>query len=111
LRIGLFTNNYLPFCGGVTISVETLRRGLEARGHEVWTVAPRFPGARDAASRVIRVPSVPAAIREGVAPAGSATWVTAPPGRAHFLSSIRRSAAFILSGRWMADAWSRAKPT
>ena len=61
MRIGLFTNNYLPFCGGVTISVETLRRGLEARGHEVWTVAPRFPGARDAASRVIRVPSVPAA--------------------------------------------------
>ena len=61
MRIGLFTNNYLPFCGGVTISVETLRRGLEARGHEVWTVAPRFPGARDAAPRVIRVPSVPAA--------------------------------------------------
>ena len=24
MRIGLFTNNYLPFCGGVTISVETL---------------------------------------------------------------------------------------
>src|SRR5205085_2481022 len=30
------------------------------------------------------LPSVPAAIREGVAPAGSATWVTAPPGRATF---------------------------
>src|SRR5439155_18295 len=29
VRIALFTNNYLPFCGGVTISVETLRRGLE----------------------------------------------------------------------------------
>jgi len=44
VRIGLFTNNYLPFCGGVTISVETLRRGLERRGHEVWLFAPRFPG-------------------------------------------------------------------
>ena len=61
MRIGLFTNNYLPFCGGVTISVETLRRGLEARGHEVWTFAPRFPGAPDSDPRVVRVPSVPAA--------------------------------------------------
>jgi 1,2-diacylglycerol 3-alpha-glucosyltransferase len=61
VRIGLFTNNYLPFCGGVTISVETLRRGLEARGHEVWTFAPRFPGAPDASPRVVRFPSVPAA--------------------------------------------------
>jgi 1,2-diacylglycerol 3-alpha-glucosyltransferase len=61
VRIGLFTNNYLPFCGGVTISVETLRRGLEARGHEVWTFAPRFPGAADHDPRVVRVPSVPAA--------------------------------------------------
>jgi glycosyltransferase involved in cell wall biosynthesis len=61
VRIGLFTNNYLPFCGGVTISVETLRQGLEARGHEVWTFAPRFPGAADAHPRIVRFPSVPAA--------------------------------------------------
>jgi 1,2-diacylglycerol 3-alpha-glucosyltransferase len=60
VRIGLFTNNYLPFCGGVTISVETLRRGLERRGHEVWLFAPCFPGALDDAPRVVRVPSVPA---------------------------------------------------
>jgi len=61
VRIGLFTNNYLPFCGGVTLSVETLRRGLERRGHEVWLFAPRFPGYTDETPRVIRVPSVPAA--------------------------------------------------
>ena len=60
MRIGLFTNNYLPFCGGVTISVETLRRGLEACGHEVWIFAPRFPGAVDEAPRIVRFPSVPA---------------------------------------------------
>ena len=60
MRIALFTNNYLPFCGGVTISVETLRRGLEARGHDVWVFAPRFPGASDASPRVVRYPSVPA---------------------------------------------------
>jgi 1,2-diacylglycerol 3-alpha-glucosyltransferase len=61
VRIGLFTNNYLPFCGGVTISVETLRRGLQARGHEVWTFAPRFPGVADTEPRIVRFPSVPAA--------------------------------------------------
>jgi glycosyltransferase involved in cell wall biosynthesis len=61
VRIGLFTNNYLPFCGGVTISVETLRRGLQARGHEVWVFAPRFPGLADVDPRVVRFPSVPAA--------------------------------------------------
>jgi glycosyltransferase involved in cell wall biosynthesis len=60
VRIGLFTNNYLPFCGGVSISVETLRRGLEARGHDVWVIAP---AAKDAAPdpAVIRYPSIPAA--------------------------------------------------
>jgi glycosyltransferase involved in cell wall biosynthesis len=60
VRIALFTNNYLPFCGGVTISVETLRRGLEARGHAVWVMAPRFRGAADGGPRVLRYPSIPA---------------------------------------------------
>ena len=60
MRIGLFTNNYLPFCGGVSISLETLRRGLEARGHAVWIIAP---AARQAVPdpAVLRYPSVPAA--------------------------------------------------
>jgi glycosyltransferase involved in cell wall biosynthesis len=61
VRVALFTNNYLPFCGGVTISVEALRQGLEARGHEVWVFAPRFPGALEAVPRVVRYPSLPAA--------------------------------------------------
>jgi 1,2-diacylglycerol 3-alpha-glucosyltransferase len=60
VRIALFTNNYLPFCGGVTISVETLRRGLEERGHEVWVMAPRFRGVRDGGPGVLRYPSIPA---------------------------------------------------
>jgi glycosyltransferase involved in cell wall biosynthesis len=61
VRIGLFTNNYLPFCGGVTISVETLRRGLAARGHDVWVFAPRFRHAPPDPPRVVRYPSFPAA--------------------------------------------------
>jgi 1,2-diacylglycerol 3-alpha-glucosyltransferase len=61
VRIALFTNNYLPFTGGVTISVETLRRGLEARGHDVWVFAPRFPSGPREEPHVVRYPSVPAA--------------------------------------------------
>jgi glycosyltransferase involved in cell wall biosynthesis len=61
VRVALFTNNYVPFCGGVTISVETLRRGLEASRHEAWVFAPRFPGAPPDGDHVIRYPSVPAA--------------------------------------------------
>ncbi|OZB04658.1 MAG: glycosyl transferase family 1, partial [Marinobacter sp. 34-60-7] len=30
LRVAMFTNNYLPFIGGVPISIERLRRGLES---------------------------------------------------------------------------------
>src|SRR5919204_6284945 len=60
MRVALFTNNYLPFCGGVTISVETLRRGLEARGHETWVFAPRLPGSSEHGHRVVRYPSLPA---------------------------------------------------
>jgi 1,2-diacylglycerol 3-alpha-glucosyltransferase len=60
VRVALFTNNYAPFCGGVTTSVHTLRRGLAARGHEVWVFAPRFPDADDD-PHVVRYPSIPAA--------------------------------------------------
>jgi glycosyltransferase involved in cell wall biosynthesis len=60
MRVALYTNNYVPFCGGVTVSVETLRRGLEARGHEAWVLAPRFPGTVADPPRVLRYPSVPA---------------------------------------------------
>jgi glycosyltransferase involved in cell wall biosynthesis len=61
VKVALFTNNYLPFRGGVTTSVETLRRGLEARGDEAWVFAPRFPGAVDPPGRIVRYPSLPAA--------------------------------------------------
>jgi 1,2-diacylglycerol 3-alpha-glucosyltransferase len=61
VRIALFTNNYLPFCGGVTTSVETLRRGLARRGHDVCVFAPRFRAALDDPPGVVRYPSIPAA--------------------------------------------------
>src|SRR5262249_42927159 len=60
MRVALYTNTYVPFCGGVPVSVEPLRRGLEAGGHEAWVLAPRFRGAAADPPRVLRYPSVPA---------------------------------------------------
>ncbi|HEX2481199.1 MAG TPA: glycosyltransferase [Methylomirabilota bacterium] len=60
MRIGLFTNNYFPMLGGVPTAVETIRRDLEALGHEVVIVAPRMAGADDGGRWLIRVPAVPA---------------------------------------------------
>ncbi|MDE6924671.1 MAG: glycosyltransferase, partial [Acetatifactor sp.] len=42
MRIALMTNNYKPFMGGVPISIERLKRGLEALGHRVTVFAPTY---------------------------------------------------------------------
>lgn len=45
LSIAFFTNNYLPFIGGVPISIFRLAKGLRGRGHTVHIFAPEYPGA------------------------------------------------------------------
>jgi 1,2-diacylglycerol 3-alpha-glucosyltransferase len=60
MRVGLFTNNYLPFRGGVTTAVETLRRGLEALGHQAWVFAPAAQTPHPDPPFVFRYPSIPA---------------------------------------------------
>jgi 1,2-diacylglycerol 3-alpha-glucosyltransferase len=67
MRIGLFTNNYLPFRGGVTTAVETLRHGLEAQGHQAWVFAPASSAPHDDPAFVYRYPSVPAPTYPGFA--------------------------------------------
>lgn len=42
MRIALMTNNYKPVMGGVPVSIERLKRGLEAQGHEVTVFAPTY---------------------------------------------------------------------
>ncbi|PHQ27211.1 glycosyl transferase family 1 [Marinobacter guineae] len=58
LRVAMFTNNYLPFIGGVPISIERLRRGLEKLGDKLLIVAPRYKGQPEAEAHVLRVPSL-----------------------------------------------------
>ena len=58
LRIAMFTNNYLPFIGGVPISIERLWRGLAAMGNAVLLIAPRYRDQPQVEAHVLRVPSI-----------------------------------------------------
>ena len=57
MRIGFFTDTYLPVVHGVEISIETFRKSLEARGHQVFIYAPESPGYKDKNSNVFRFKS------------------------------------------------------
>ena len=67
MRVALFTNNYLPFRGGVTTSVETLRRGLEDLGHRAWVFAPAPRAPFSDPPGVFRYRSFPAPTYPGFA--------------------------------------------
>ncbi len=58
LRVGMFTNNYLPFIGGVPISIERLRKGLAALGDRLLVVAPTYKDQPPGEEGVLRVPSL-----------------------------------------------------
>jgi glycosyltransferase involved in cell wall biosynthesis len=57
LRIGVFTDSYLPYTSGVVRSIETFSEGLTARGHEVYIFAPNYDGCRTE-NRVFRFSSI-----------------------------------------------------
>ncbi len=58
MKIGIFTNNYRPITGGLTTSIVGFKKGLEAKGHEVFIFAPKFPGHTDTDRHVYRYPSL-----------------------------------------------------
>ena len=58
MRIGFFTDGFLPQPNGVATSVFEAARELERRGHEVFIVAPRYPGFVDKNINVIRLTSI-----------------------------------------------------
>ncbi len=57
MKIGIFTNNYLPNPYGVAGSVESFRKEFEKDGYEVFIFAPRWKGYKDANPRVFCYPS------------------------------------------------------
>lgn len=42
MKIAMMTNNYLPYIGGVPISIQRLSDGLRSLGHEVVVFAPTY---------------------------------------------------------------------
>lgn len=47
MRVLLASESYLPYLSGVTVSVDSLARGLGERGHEVLVLAPRPAAGSD----------------------------------------------------------------
>lgn len=58
LRVAMFTNNYLPFIGGVPISIERLRLGLRDLGCKVLLIAPRYRDQSEVEPDTLRLPSL-----------------------------------------------------
>ena len=58
LRIGLFTDTYMPQVNGISISLQLVSEGLLRRGHQVTIFAPRIPGYTDAQPGVLRIPAL-----------------------------------------------------
>ena len=58
MKIGLFTDGYLPQINGVATSVEELEESLTDRGHDVYIVAPKFPHYKDEDENVFRLKSI-----------------------------------------------------
>ena len=58
MRIGFFSDTYLPIAHGIENSMEWFRKDLESRGHQVTVFAPFYPGYKDENPNVIRFRSV-----------------------------------------------------
>lgn len=58
MRIGIFTNAYEPILNGVVNSIKGFKQGLEHEGHQVYILAPRYPGHHDDSDEIFRFASV-----------------------------------------------------
>lgn len=57
MKVALFSESYLPYLNGVSISIRILHEELTRRGHEVWIYAPHFRNYQDPYPTVRRFPS------------------------------------------------------
>ncbi len=58
MKVGIFSDAYLPQIGGVSTVTHLIKEHLAACGHEVYVITPSDPKA-EAEENVIRVPSMP----------------------------------------------------
>ena len=60
MKIALFSNSYLPYLSGITLSIKTLKDELCSLGHTAFVVGPSYPGHKETDARSLRLPSLPA---------------------------------------------------
>jgi 1,2-diacylglycerol 3-alpha-glucosyltransferase len=58
VKIGIFSNCYLPMVNGVVGTICLLKKGFEEHGHEVYIFAPNFDDYHDQEEGVFRFPAV-----------------------------------------------------
>lgn len=66
MRIGLFTEVYFPYVSGVVTSVDSLKRGLEKKGHEVFIITTSTDDIRykiEDDGHLIRIPAIKIGIK------------------------------------------------
>ena len=63
MRIGIFSDTYIPQINGVSTSIEMLRKGLEKKGHKVYIVTVNPNSLKYSYDKkVLRIPGVPIGI-------------------------------------------------
>ena len=65
MRIGLFTDTYLPYISGLVTSVDMLKKSLEKLGHTVYIVTANLESFHydyDKKNRILKIPGVPTGI-------------------------------------------------
>jgi glycosyltransferase involved in cell wall biosynthesis len=60
MRIGVFTNTFMPALNGVAKSIEMFRRGLTALGHDVFVITAAVPRPGDVPDYVVQCRACPA---------------------------------------------------
>ncbi len=66
MRIGLFTDTYVPDANGVVTVIRLMEREFNRGGHTVYVFAPSYPGHVEARSEVYRFPSVRLVLYKGM---------------------------------------------
>lgn len=66
MRIGFFTDSYVPEVNGVVTVIEMMTRELKKDGHEIYVFCPSHPGRDETSTGVYRFPSVKFVLYKGM---------------------------------------------
>ena len=65
MRIGIFTETYVPYISGLVTSVDMLKKALEKQGHEVYVVTANLESFKyewNQKEKVLKIPGLPTGI-------------------------------------------------